>query len=189
MSVAELLENKHKPWLNIRVNSIVVDTSILAPVVGFRFSLHGGSTLSVPTGYATGTFLVNYGAASTDTVNYNSPDFNITTGIYTIPISGFWKLTAGIFYGAFAGASDSIYYVGIAPPGDTSNPYIVATAFETHALLQNWANQCTDTIYLAAGTQLQVFTQHGSGSTETLSTSPYNFFSGYLVSNSTHSLS
>src|SRR5574337_875223 len=157
--------------------------TVKAGAIGFRASLDGGSALSALSGYnVVGNFFVNYGPFATDPINYSSPDFNLTTGVYTIPVSGLWHLCAGAFYNALVALSvDTNILVGIGPIGDTSNPYSTAMTFALAANLQNFSIQTECDIYLPAGTQIQAYTQHASTQTQTVPASRYNFFSGYLL--------
>jgi hypothetical protein len=162
--------------------------TVKAGAIGFRYSLEGGSALSSLTGYnVVGNFFINYGTPASDTINYAapSPDFNITTGVYTIPVSGLWHLCAGTFYNALAALStDTSILVGIGPIGDTSTPYSTAMTYAIAANLQNWSIQTECDVYLPSGTQIQAYTQQASGQTQTVPASRYNFFSGYLVGDS-----
>jgi len=174
--------------LELFAHSLTLSTQINQPVVGFRYSLFGGSTINVPSTFATGTFLANYGVASADDINYGSASFNNVTGIFTVPVSGWWHLSAGSLWEAFPPASvDTVIYVGISTPGNISEPFCVSTIEIDPALLVNWLLVTTGNVYLTAGTQLQSYVQQKSTQVFVLSASRYNFISGYLISTSSES--
>lgn len=137
--------------------------------IGFRASLEGGSTLNVNTGYANpDTFVINYGTLVSDNINYGSDSFNSATGIYTIPITGLWHIEGSILYTALGGtgAANNIV-VGISSPGDTSSPFAYATTYQDQQLLNACVN-CTAECHFTQGQQLQMYTQQGSGVTQTI---------------------
>jgi hypothetical protein len=168
-------------------------TPIEQPVVGFRYSLEGGSALVCESGYnVIGNFLVNYGPTSADTMNYGSPDFNVTTGIYTVPRTGYWHLTAGALLTATVGATGPTgapMIVAIGPPGNTSDPYFISSTHYQVNFASNFATICSGEIYLTAGTQLQAYIQQASGVNQTAAASRYNFFSGFLLGSTNTALS
>lgn len=157
--------------------------------IGFRASLAGGSALNSLTGYnVVGNFFVNYGPFASDSINYESSSFDLTTGVFTVPRTGLWHLCAGAFYNALVALSvDTNILIGIGDVGDTSSPYTLAMTFAQASSLQNFSIQCECDVFLQAGTQLQAFTQQDSGQTQVVPASRFNFFSGYLISNNTSS--
>jgi hypothetical protein len=151
--------------------------------IGFHSTLFGnGTAITIPT--ATDVFISNYGPIAADDNNYASASFNLVTGIFTIPISGFWHFSAGILYTTLSGA-DSTITLGIAPPGNIGNAEVVSSTFGAIASGNYILNTSTD-IYVTAGSQLQVYTRQNSGNSQQINIQPggstANFFSGFLIS-------
>jgi|WetSurMetagenome_2_1015567.scaffolds.fasta_scaffold00833_3 collagen type VII alpha len=152
--------------------------------VGFRASLYNGSIITVPTGFAAPTYFTGYGPSSSSSINLFSTSFNYTTGVYTIPQTGFWNLTAGVFYTAFnVNSTTTTAYVGITTPGGgSSQPICVSDNLVNNSLL-NWSIVTTCNVYLTVGTHILVFTQQGTGFSTTIggSAGDFCFFSGFLT--------
>ncbi len=187
MSLSNLLqENSYELYARSMHSSTPID----APTESFRYSLLGGSNLGVTGGYNyAGTFLVNYGPPSADTTNIANANFNQTTGIFTIPTSGVWNMTAGVLYANFSGiignTGGATILVGIAPPGDTSNVYGLTEEYVTQNIIRNWSINTNIIQHFSAGEQLQAYTQQGFiGNQVTIDQAVggyYAFFSGFLV--------
>lgn len=165
------------------------DQDLEAPVglagVGFRYSLFSGSTIDIPSGYnINGTFFTNYGDPSADVINYESDSFDRASGVFTVPVTGLWRLTAGAFYESMAVSSvDTNLLVGICPANDATSAFVTSMTFAQASSLQNFSIQCTCELYLTQFEAIQVFTQQASNQHQTLPASRFNFFSGFLISN------
>jgi hypothetical protein len=187
MSFYDILSPPNKDWANLYVNSISSNVPISIPDTTFAATLATGTSLVVPSGlnYA-GTFVTGMTGSAQSDNNIDNTNFDYATGIFTVPVTGDWHLESGVLYSGLSNATGPYQVVvGVAPPGNTSDPYVtsILPVPGGTGISSNISTQASRTVALAEGTELQMYTQQNSSASYTFSgaSNYYVFFSGFLV--------
>ncbi len=184
MSLNEILQQNSK---ELFAHSLTLITPTIQPSIGFRYDLLGTSPINVPSGN-TPTYITNYSDGIFDPDAYRSPSFNNVTGIFTVPLSGYWHFDAGVFTTFIpVGGIDTTLECGISLPSDVGSAICYSSQFIKDTFTRNWSSTVSTNIYVLQGTQLQLFVLQNSTRTLVLPAVNYNFFSGFLLGTSSSS--
>ena len=173
MSLSEILVPN---VYDLYANSLQLATPFINKAIGFHYSL--SNPIAIGFGYNTSTPLSGLSALTNH--GYISPSMNTVTGIFTIPLSGLWTLTAGIVFPAIIAPDiTNPIVLRIGHPGDILTPTILSEQIATAGTLQNWALTCSVQLNCLAGEQFQVSISQGCANPSLLTTSSDAcFFSG-----------